>query len=50
VGVVTSAAETSQGRLGLGYLKRAHWKPGARFAAGDGEAELRRVLVFERER
>jgi len=50
VGVVTSAAETPEGRLGLGYLKRSQWRPGAKLAAGEGEAELRRVLVFERER
>jgi folate-binding protein YgfZ len=47
VGVVTSAAETPEGRLGLGYLRRAHWKPGTRLAADGGEAEVRRVLVEE---
>jgi tRNA-modifying protein YgfZ len=30
VGVVTSAVATPEGRLGLGYLRRAHWHPGAR--------------------
>jgi tRNA-modifying protein YgfZ len=45
VGVVTSAADTPEGRLGLGYLRRAHWKVGARVAAGAGEAVVRRVIV-----
>jgi len=48
VGVVTSAAETPEGRLGLGYLRRAHWKVGERLATEGGEAEVRRVLVEER--
>lgn len=45
VGVVTSAADTPAGRLGLGYLRRAHWKAGERVQAGGGEAVVRRVIV-----
>ncbi|HEX9401740.1 MAG TPA: folate-binding protein [Anaeromyxobacter sp.] len=45
VGVVTSAADTPEGRLGLGYLRRAHWNPGERVATPAGEAVVRRVLV-----
>ena len=45
VGVVTSAADTPEGRLGLGYLRRAHWKAGERVATPAGEAVVRRVLV-----
>ncbi len=48
VGWVTSAAETSQGRLGLGYLRRAFWKEGQRLGTAGGEAVVRRVLVEER--
>jgi len=47
VGWVTSAAETTQGRLGLGYVRRAHWKEGERLATGGGEAVVRRVIVHE---
>jgi len=47
VGVVTSAADTPEGRVGLGYLRRAHWRAGERLAAGEGEARVRRVLVDE---
>ncbi len=47
VGVVTSAADTPEGRVGLGYLRRAHWKEGERVGAGAGEAVVRRVLVEE---
>ncbi len=47
VGWVTSAAETGQGRLGLGYLRRAHWKEGQRLATEGGEAVVRRVVVEE---
>ncbi len=50
VGVVTSAAETTEGRLGLGYLRRAHWKEGERLATTGGEAVVRRVIVAEREK
>jgi hypothetical protein len=45
--VVTSAAETPDGRLGLGYLRRAHWKAGERLAVDGGEAVVRRVLAEE---
>jgi folate-binding protein YgfZ len=47
VGVVTSAADTPEGRVGLGYLRRAHWREGAALDAGGGEAVVRRVLVEE---
>jgi folate-binding protein YgfZ len=50
VGVVTSAAETPEGRLGLGYLRRAHWKCGERLQTTGGEAVVRKVLVEERDR
>jgi hypothetical protein len=45
VGQVTSAAETPEGRLGLGYLRRAHWTVGGRLPVEGGEAVVRRVLV-----
>jgi len=45
VGQVTSAAETSRGRLGLGYLRRAHWREGERIQTPAGDAVVRRVLV-----
>jgi folate-binding Fe-S cluster repair protein YgfZ len=45
VGVVTSAADTPEGRVGLGYLRRAHWKEGERLATPAGEATVRKVLV-----
>jgi folate-binding protein YgfZ len=45
VGVVTSAANTPEGRVGLGYVRRAHWSVGARLAAGEGDATVRRVIV-----
>jgi folate-binding protein YgfZ len=47
VGWVTSAAETSLGRLGLGYVRRAHWKEGERLATAGGEAVIRKVVVHE---
>ncbi|HQR31066.1 MAG TPA: folate-binding protein, partial [Anaeromyxobacteraceae bacterium] len=47
VGWVTSAAETSRGRLGLGYLRRAHWREGERLQSPAGEIVVRRVLVEE---
>jgi hypothetical protein len=50
VGVVTSVVETPEGRLGLGYLRRAHWKPGERLETTGGEAVVRRVLVEERDK
>ncbi|WP_242360248.1 folate-binding protein YgfZ [Anaeromyxobacter sp. SG17] len=49
VGVVTSAADTPEGRIGLGYLRRAHWKCGAVVDAGGEPATVRRVLVEEPE-
>jgi folate-binding protein YgfZ len=49
VGVVTTAVETPEGRLGLGYLRRAHWKPGATLDAGGATATVRRVIVEEPE-
>jgi folate-binding protein YgfZ len=45
VGAVTSAAETPEGRVGLGYLRRAHWKEGERVSTPEGEATVRKVLV-----
>jgi len=45
VGAVTSAAETPEGRVGLGWLRRAHWREGERLRAGDGEAVVTRVVV-----
>jgi tRNA-modifying protein YgfZ len=48
--VVTSAADTPEGRLGLGYLRRAHWKEGERVATTGGEAVVRKVLVEERDK
>jgi folate-binding protein YgfZ len=48
-GWVTSAAETSQGRLGLGYLRRAWWREGERLTTPAGEAIVRRVVVREPE-
>lgn len=50
VGSVTTALETPEGRIGLGYLRRAHWNEGERVSAGAGEAIVRRVLVQERDR
>ncbi len=47
IGVVTSAADTPEGRVGLGYLRRTHWTEGERLAAGGGEAVVRRVIVEE---
>ncbi len=45
VGQVTSAAETTRGRLGLGYLRRSHWREGERIATPAGDAVVRRVLA-----
>jgi folate-binding protein YgfZ len=50
VGAITSAAETPQGRLGLGYLKRACWTAGSRLATDGGEAEVLRAIAGEQER
>ena len=50
VGQVTSAADAPAGRLGLAFLRRAHWAEGTRLAAGEGgEAVVRRALVEERD-
>jgi tRNA-modifying protein YgfZ len=46
-GWVTSAAETTMGRLGLGYLRRAHWKEGERLDTDGGLAVVRKVIVQE---
>ena len=48
-GWVTSGADTPEGRVGLGYLKRAWWPAGTRLAAGGGEAVVLRALVEERD-
>jgi folate-binding protein YgfZ len=45
-GAVTSAAATPEGRLGLGYLRRAHWVAGTRLATDGGEAEVVRALAL----
>jgi folate-binding protein YgfZ len=49
VGAVTSAAETPEGRLGLGYLKRAHWAVGTRLDTDGGAAEVLRAVAGEQE-
>ena len=49
VGAVTSAADAPEGRLGLGYLRRAHWEPGTRLQTDGGEAVVRRALVVEKD-
>ncbi len=48
--LATSAVDLPEGRVGLGYLRRAHWKAGERLDADGGEAVVRRILVQERER
>lgn len=45
IGLVTSAAETPEGRIGLAYVRRAHWKEGERLATREGEVVVRRVIV-----
>jgi tRNA-modifying protein YgfZ len=47
VGVVTSAVETPEGRVGLGYLRRAHWPAGSRVTVGEGEAVVRKALAAD---
>jgi hypothetical protein len=47
VGLVTSCADTPEGRLGLGYLRRAHWAVGTKVGVDGGEAAVRRCLVEE---
>jgi folate-binding Fe-S cluster repair protein YgfZ len=49
VGRVTSAAEAPGGRVGLGYLRRAHWREGERLRVDGGEAVVTRVVVEEPE-
>ena len=49
-GAVTSAAETPDGRRGLGYLRRAQWAPGTRLATDGGEAVVLRAVAGEQER
>jgi folate-binding protein YgfZ len=49
VGWVTSAADGPAGRLGLGYLRRAHWRPGAVVETDAGPASVRAVVVHEPE-
>ncbi|HET7752449.1 MAG TPA: folate-binding protein [Anaeromyxobacteraceae bacterium] len=49
VGVVTSVAETPEGTLALGYLRRAFWTEGQRLKIAGGEAVVRRALVQERD-
>jgi hypothetical protein len=44
---VTSAVDTPEGRVGLGYLRRAYWKQGASLDAGGATATVRRVIVEE---
>jgi folate-binding protein YgfZ len=47
VGVVTSAVDAPDGRVGLGYVKRGWWQEGTRLATGGGEAVVRRPIVWE---
>jgi len=47
VGWVTSAVDGPGGRVGLGYLRRAHWCVGERLLLERGEAVVRRVVVAE---
>lgn len=49
VGWVTSAVDAPEGRLGLGYLRRAQWTPGLELAVdgAPGVAVVCRVLVEE---
>jgi len=47
VGEVTSAAAMPDGRVGLAYLRRPHWRPGGRLEAAGGEAVVTRVIVEE---
>lgn len=47
VGAVTSAVDAPEGRVGLGYVKRAFWPEATRLATEGGEAVVRRQLVWE---
>jgi folate-binding protein YgfZ len=49
VGEVTSAVDGPEGRIGLGYVRRAHWQEGNRLATEGGEAMVRRTIVWEPE-
>lgn len=47
VGVVTSAVDGPDGRVGLGYVKRGWWQEGTRLATAGGEAVVTRQIVWE---
>jgi folate-binding protein YgfZ len=47
VGVVTSAVDGPDGRVGLGYARRAAWPEGTRLATEGGEAVVTRQVVWE---
>ncbi|MGB8930184.1 MAG: folate-binding protein [Anaeromyxobacteraceae bacterium] len=49
VGVVTSAVDTPEGRVGLGYVRRPFWPEETRLATECGEVVVRRQLVWEPE-
>lgn len=49
VGFVTSAVDAPEGRIGLGYVRRAYWPEATRLATGGGEAVVRRQIVWEPE-
>lgn len=49
VGLVTSVADVPEGRVGLGYVRRAYWQVGESLSTSAGEAAVRRVLVEEPE-
>ncbi len=46
-GWLTSVADAPEGRIGLGYLRRAHWREGERLATAAGDAVVRKVIVHE---
>ncbi len=46
-GWLTSVADTPEGRVGLGYLRRAHWREGERLTTASGDAVVRKVIVQE---
>jgi folate-binding protein YgfZ len=48
-GVVTSAVDAPEGRVGLGYARRALWAEGTRLATEGGEARVSRTIVWEPE-
>jgi len=47
VGAVTSAVDGPEGRVGLGYVRRAWWAEGTRLATEGGEASVKRRIVWE---